>query len=333
MIRNGTDGDAHQGALERWLKELGPSRSVPFLEVAAWALGGFYAVSAVAHAGGPLSRAPAVVVASAVSAFLLAGVALTAARARDDRVRTGLAWGVGGIVMANAVFRVLLVGTPEQTTHLGLALVALGAFFPIRVYTIATVAGWLAWLLTVASSGASGTWGHYGEFLVTATGLGFVFLFVRHYRDGEMERARRIEEGLSRDVEVSLGWYKKLFHESPALMCLHDEVGRVEEVNPAGLKALGYSRQEVVGRNIMDFMVPVTLEGPESYLREVQEKGGAEGLLRVRRADGSLRIWEYRSTNLDTGGESQILATAADVTELARARDWVGAHEDPPVQR
>ena len=94
-------------------------------------------------------------------------------------------------------------------------------------------------------------------------------------------------------------------------------------MNPAGLEALGYARQDVVGRKITDFMVPVTEDGPEAYLRDIQRVGSTEGVLRARRADGSLRIWEYRSTILRTGSEDQVLATATDVTELAEARDWV----------
>jgi PAS domain S-box-containing protein len=262
-------------------------------------------------------------VASALSSFLLAGTAAVAHRSLEGEIRSALAAGVGALVVANAVFRMGVEPGPEQVTHLGLVLVGLGAFLEGGVFLpLAGLAG-VAWLLTVPRYGGLDTTAHFGGYLLGSMVLGCILLVARGYRGGSREGTGEAEDGLSEDLRVSLGWYKKLFLESPALMCVHDGNGRIEEVNPAGLEALNYARQDVVGRNIMEFMVPVTEDGPEQYLRDIQRLGWTEGLLRARRADGRLRVWEYRSTILENGPERLVLATATDVTDLAETPDWV----------
>jgi len=307
---------------------------MPFLELASWALAGGYAVSAVAHAGGAASRGPAVVAASAASAFSVAALAVAATRSHRDSVRVGLARAVGMVALVHALLRFAIDPVPGQTGHLLLTLVGLAAFLTARTYLVFAAIGWLGWMRTIPSGTPPDGWGQQAYLLLTATGLGVVLMLGRLYRELERERAGVVEEGLNRDLAVSLSWYKALFDQSPALMCIHDQVGRIEDVNPAGLESLGYSRQAVVGQSILDFMVPVAAGGPAGYLEEVVREGRADGFLRARAADGHVRIWEYRSTLLRAGSDVQILATATDVTELTRAQDAVArlSESDPTTE-
>jgi PAS domain S-box-containing protein len=254
----------------------------------------------------------------------MAALAVAAGRAHGELQRLTLATGVAGLVLANALVRLGLQPSPEQTTHLVLALVGVGVFVHVRAYLLLSAIAWAGWVLAIPAGAPSTGWGQQTWFLLTATALGAVLMLARLYQDHESERAGMVEEGLSQDLAVSLGWYRTLFHESPALMCIHDAAGRIEEVNPAGLQALGYDRAHVVGSNILEFMIPVSPDGPSEYLEEVVNQGRAEGFLRARRSDGEVRIWEYRSTRLQSGADVQVLATAADVTDLDQARDAVG---------
>lgn len=306
-----------------WLRDKAHPGPVPFLEPASWALAVWYAASAVFLTRAPGQAALQIAAASAVAAFALAGLAAAAHRTEGERARSAMATVVGGVVLAHALVQVGMGPGPGAVAHLGLVMVGLGAFGGGRLFAATLGVVTVGWLILVPRSGAAGSTPHDSGFLFGSAVLGGVLLLTRRYRDEVLEEARRVEDGLSEDLRVSLGWYKRLFHESPALMCVHDGNGRIEEVNPAGLRALGHPRQEVVGRNIMDFMVPVTQDGPQEYLRDIQREGWTEGLLRARRADGSLRIWEYRSTVLGNGPGDVVLATATDVTELAEAQDWV----------
>jgi PAS domain S-box-containing protein len=291
-------------------------------------LAGWYGAAAVLATAGGEGPSSGVAAASAVTAFILAGVAAAAHRTEDDRARSTMVAAVGAVVVAQAAFRVGVAAGPEQATHLGLVLVGLGAFVAGRIFLPIAGLAAVCWLMVLPRFGGVGSAAHFSGFLVGSLALGGVLLLTRRYRDEVLEEARKVEDGLTEDLRVSLRWYKQLFQESPALMCVHDGNGRIEEVNPAGLRALGYPRQEVVGRNIMDFLVPVTPDGPRQYLRDIQRQGRTEGLLRARRADGSLRVWEYRSTILGNGPGDVVLATATDVTELAEAEDWVHPEAD-----
>ena len=319
--------DTSEGRLG-WLRSKAFQGAVPFLEPAAWLLAAVYASRALLQALGPVAAPGSFVAVAALSSFLLAAAGAVAHSTTDNDARRRVAARMGVLIVANGVFRLVVGSGPEQATEAGLALVAVGAFLRAPIYLPAVGCVTLSWLAVLPryTSGESGA--HYSGYLLASALLGGILLVTRRYRDRELDHARRLEDGLSQDLQISLGWYKKLFQESPALMCVHDTDGRIEEVNPAGLKALGYERQEVVGGSIMDFMVPVTEDGPENYLRGIQRDGWTEGLLRARHADGSLRIWEYRSTILETGSEVQVLATATDITELAEARDWVAGEQD-----
>lgn len=303
-------------------------RAAPFLTPAAWILAGLYAVFAVAMAGDPPPVGTLMLGLSLATAVAMSGIAVAARRTSSGEVRGALMVGVAGLVVLNSIIRLGISGDPVQSTNLGLLLIGVGATMGIRAFVSFAGLVWVSWLVLLPGAGLAGAWEHYGFFLFSSTALGVILLVGRSRYTLRLDRAAEVEEELTRDLSQSLAWYRKLFHDSPALMCLHDSSGRIEEVNPAALRALGLPRQEVVGRNILDFMVPYTEEGPGEYLRDVQEERGAEGWTRVRTGDGRILVWEYRSTTLGAGPNAQVLGTAVDVTELNRARDGLAALVD-----
>jgi len=112
-----------------------------------------------------------------------------------------------------------------------------------------------------------------------------------------------------------------------ALDCIitMDQEGKVVEFNPAAEKTFGYSREEVMGRELADFIIP-------PRLRERHQRGMAHYLatgdgpvlgkrleLPAMRADGSEFPVELAITRIPTDGPPLFTAYLRDVSEAKRA--------------
>jgi diguanylate cyclase (GGDEF)-like protein/PAS domain S-box-containing protein len=108
---------------------------------------------------------------------------------------------------------------------------------------------------------------------------------------------------------------------STGLVFLHDTEGRLLMMNPAAAEALGSSSQDMVGRDVREFL-PEDGRAPfEQYLRRVADGGEAHGTLKVKRLDGGERYWRYGNRlSLSGTGQRYVVGHAVDVTEqLAEA--------------
>ncbi|HSP80996.1 MAG TPA: PAS domain S-box protein, partial [Myxococcaceae bacterium] len=109
---------------------------------------------------------------------------------------------------------------------------------------------------------------------------------------------RRKAERAVADSEKSL---RLLIGSSPDGIFIADVEGRYTEVNPSGCRLLGRTREEIIGRTIMDFIAPEDV----SRLLEVRERllAGASdvGEWRMRRGDGRWITIEVSATILDDG--------------------------------
>jgi len=83
---------------------------------------------------------------------------------------------------------------------------------------------------------------------------------------------------------------------------------------------LGYdSQEELVGRNMAEFLAPDFHPLFPSYLEDIQQ-GKSSGLMRVVTRRGEERMWEFRNSVRTEGVERPIVrAMAHDVTEQKRA--------------
>lgn len=126
--------------------------------------------------------------------------------------------------------------------------------------------------------------------------------------------------------KVDAGWtedgYRDFIEKSHDLICTHDEDGTLLTVNLAAEKALGYSRENWIGRNLRDLLTPDVRPLFPIYLNEIATKGVATGVMRMRAADGSIREWEYHNTaHVTADGRRWVSGIAHDVTEqLAMTR-------------
>jgi len=100
------------------------------------------------------------------------------------------------------------------------------------------------------------------------------------------------------------------------LICTHDLSGNLLSVNPAAAAALGYSSDEMVGRNLLEFISPAAQPIFPHYLNLIAIRSNVDGLLNLLNSQGEERIWMYRNARIaEPGREAYVLGYAQDVTE------------------
>jgi len=129
-------------------------------------------------------------------------------------------------------------------------------------------------------------------------------------------------------VRESEDRYRDLVEHSQDLICTHDLTGRILSANQTALRALGYAPEELVNKNLLDFMPPGSADGLRAYLADINEHHVASGLLRVQSRDGQTHIWEYNNNLRQIEGEPSIVrGMARDVTERVKAEKALRASE------
>jgi len=103
------------------------------------------------------------------------------------------------------------------------------------------------------------------------------------------------------------------------LLCVHDLKGRFLSVDPEPARVLGYSVEEVLRIPMRELVQPQLRGQFDEYLKEVETKGEAHGLLVVTTRSGEQRIWEYHNRLRKEGvPEPVVQGIAHDVTDLMR---------------
>ncbi|GIW50766.1 MAG: hypothetical protein KatS3mg081_0121 [Gemmatimonadales bacterium] len=106
-----------------------------------------------------------------------------------------------------------------------------------------------------------------------------------------------------------------VFHESFDPIFIADDQGNLVDVNPAGLALLGYSRDEIIGRDFAAFVPPEDLEREPLVLKRLSP--GTEAKIfqrRLRRKDGSEVTVEINAWRLSDG---RIAGIFRDLTQRA----------------
>ncbi len=105
---------------------------------------------------------------------------------------------------------------------------------------------------------------------------------------------------------------------------LLNDIGRIFDVNRRGCELLGYSREELLKMNVMDFEVGFK---PEEHHELTWKRPAADFPINVnglhRRKDGSTYPVEVRLNCLETAGNRLIMAVVRDVTERKQAEEAI----------
>ncbi len=112
-----------------------------------------------------------------------------------------------------------------------------------------------------------------------------------------------------------------------ALTALED--GRFLDANDALLAAVGYPRDQVIGRTSVELGFWAEGEAGAEYRRQLKEQGSVRDFeMRFRHRDGTLRHAILNSVRVSLDGKDCIVTSAQDVTAARRAEAEVRAHRD-----
>jgi PAS domain S-box-containing protein len=115
--------------------------------------------------------------------------------------------------------------------------------------------------------------------------------------------------------------FERLFRSNPALTAVSSlPEGRFTEVNDAFLNALGYAREEVLGRTPEELDLFVDPEQQRAVAGQLQEQGHISALeLKVRRKDGAILDGHFSGEVIEGQGRPYLLTVMIDQTERKRA--------------
>jgi PAS domain S-box-containing protein len=111
-------------------------------------------------------------------------------------------------------------------------------------------------------------------------------------------------------------FYQSIVEHAPEVLLLLDAAGKILYINPHTEKALGYSLDEVKGRNIFEFVHGADVQrATQEYQKTVQEEGeGVPSILRIRDSTGEWVPFEIIANNcLDDLDTRAVVFTARDL--------------------
>jgi two-component system cell cycle sensor histidine kinase/response regulator CckA len=115
--------------------------------------------------------------------------------------------------------------------------------------------------------------------------------------------------------------YRDLFNSISDLIMIHDLEGRLLNVNPAVSQLSGYTFEELVGQPISDFIISKFRPFfRDEYLKEIQKRGCAEGVVIFQAKDGNEHYVEYRNVLVKQDGRKPYVSgLGRNITERIRA--------------
>lgn len=126
--------------------------------------------------------------------------------------------------------------------------------------------------------------------------------------------------GISKDLskqQAALEKFYKVFESNPALMAVSSiSTGKFEEVNDAFMRKLGYTKEEIIGKNSKELRLFVESEKKKQVSDELKENGRICDIeLKVRKKDGSILHGLFSGEIIDNQGEKSFLTVMIDITE------------------
>ncbi len=141
------------------------------------------------------------------------------------------------------------------------------------------------------------------------------------------ERERLRERGRTpvapRDGE---GVLRALFDSTLDAVLVATDDREYVDANPAACELLGVPREELLGSRLEDFVPEGQEEAARAAWGEFLERGWLEGEIALRRADGTVRVAEFRARAGFLPG--QHLSVLRDVTERKRAEEALKESEE-----
>jgi PAS domain S-box-containing protein len=113
---------------------------------------------------------------------------------------------------------------------------------------------------------------------------------------------------------------RALFEHAQELFLLTDDEARIVEVNPAWTRILGWEREALIGRSILDFLQADHIEDLRQAHAEVQASGYAQRTFQLKASGGDWRWFEGSSRRAAPGLMAAVLRDVNSERELAIER-------------
>lgn len=128
---------------------------------------------------------------------------------------------------------------------------------------------------------------------------------------------------IENQMRISEKRYRDLFNYSQALICTHDQNGKMLSVNPAISETLGYTNEEMVGKNLGDFMhAKDALNLQKDYLDVINRDGKGKGVFRAVNKNGKRLYLLYQNYLVEEKGMAPyIIGFSQDITERIQAEN------------
>ncbi len=116
--------------------------------------------------------------------------------------------------------------------------------------------------------------------------------------------------------------FSRIFQQAPLLVTLSDlETGRLVDVNEKFLEISGFTREEAIGRNVLE-LGWISGERRDRLVRTIEEQGRVSAMeLRLTRKDGSEVTCLYDGETITVNGKPHLLSIAQDITERKKAEE------------
>jgi PAS domain S-box-containing protein len=111
--------------------------------------------------------------------------------------------------------------------------------------------------------------------------------------------------------------YRDIFTYSQAIICTHDTTGKILTVNPSLCEAGGYAAEEIVGKNLADFLSAEDRQKfDEVYLSEINKNKKLHGLFSILRKSGEKAYLLYQNYMVEEANEQPyIVSFSQDMTD------------------
>lgn len=125
--------------------------------------------------------------------------------------------------------------------------------------------------------------------------------------------------------------FQSLIENIQDIVTLMKPDGTIVYESPAIEQLLGYQPDELMGKNVFEFIHPDDALSVQETIQRALQKAGAREIVehRFRQKDGSWRLLESRGTNLlEVPGIKGILVTSRDITEIRKTEEDLRLSEE-----
>lgn len=126
-------------------------------------------------------------------------------------------------------------------------------------------------------------------------------------------------------LKTSENKFRNYIDSSPYTLIVVDKNGSILDVNDAATKISGYSREELLSMDLIDFFPPDETKFGVEHFSKVVESGKSSGVIPIIIKSGDRRQWEIEATRL---GENRFLGFISDVTGRMKAEEALSVSKE-----